>query len=252
LEYYQQRWFQNVVNERAVGEKSSSYLFGGKVVADRIKPLIPNAKFIFSLRNPIERTWASYRFTVLNGLEPLDFETALEREKQRTAEQTGQWAEIQPYNYTGRGLYASQLESYLGVFPRERIHIIKFEDMKTDSKLCLHGLFKFLEVDPGFEPEIDEGRFSSLEVKDPALQKQLRDRFGERFSQIIKSVRHGTDPAVHVRSAEEHEYLKQFIENLNTGIREIKPETREYLQDVFHHDLERLKNIVDFSIEDWN
>ena len=102
LDYYLERWFKNVPETAiAVGERSSSYLFGGESVAKKIAAVYPNMKFIFTLRNPIERTWANYRYTVLQGLEKYSFEEALANEKKRVEEQSGIWAEIQPYNYTG-------------------------------------------------------------------------------------------------------------------------------------------------------
>ena len=106
LDYYLERWFSHVPNDSiAIGERSSSYLFGGREVARKIVAIYPKMKFIFTLRNPIERTWANYRYTVLQGLEDLPFEEALAGEERRIKEQTGIWAEIQPYNYTGRGFY---------------------------------------------------------------------------------------------------------------------------------------------------
>ena len=79
-------------------------------------------KFIFTLRNPIERTWANYRYTVLQGLEDLSFEEALHNEKQRIEEQNGIWAEIQPHNYTGRGQYSKKIREYIKYFPKENFY----------------------------------------------------------------------------------------------------------------------------------
>lgn len=117
LDYYLSRWFSDVPSSAiAIGERSSSYLFGGRQVAEKIANAYPQMKFVFTLRNPIERTWANYRYTVLQGLEDL-VDEALKNETRRVNEQSGIWAEIQPYNYTGRGWYASQLKQYLEFFP---------------------------------------------------------------------------------------------------------------------------------------
>ena len=102
-DYYLERWFKSVPEEaKAIGERSSSYMFGGDDVALKIREFNPNMKFIFTLRNPIERAWANYRYTVLQGLEENTFEEALKNEKERVEAQKGIWKEIQPYNYTER------------------------------------------------------------------------------------------------------------------------------------------------------
>ena len=48
---------------------------------------------------------------MLQGLEENTFEEALKNEKERVT-QKGIWKEIQPYNYTGRGFYYSQINSF--------------------------------------------------------------------------------------------------------------------------------------------
>lgn len=247
--HYETNWFSSVKNEKAIGERSSSYLFGGTEVAKKIKALLPDAKLIFTLRNPIERTWANYRFTVLNGLEDLPFKDALRNEKQRIAKQSGKWAEIQPHNYTGRGFYARQLKEYLRFFPEKNILLIKSEDMGSAPQETFRKVFDFLEVDKNYTPSLPPN-FTSLSVKDPALQMQFREYFGDRFNLIIEAVRRNKNPQVYAKSAEE-EKLLSFVANLKNIKEEMSVEIRSDLQDLFQQDMDELKELVDFSIEDW-
>lgn len=108
LSYYLEKYFSEAGREKAVGERSSSYLYLPET-AERVARVYPDMKWIFCLRNPIERTYANYRFTVLEGFEDLSFEEALRLEKQRCAAETGPFKEIQPHDYTGRGFYGRQL-----------------------------------------------------------------------------------------------------------------------------------------------
>jgi hypothetical protein len=50
------------------------------------------------------------------------------------------------------GMYGSQLKKYLEYFPLEKIHIIKFEDIKTKPKEVIQGVYRFLGVDSSFVP----------------------------------------------------------------------------------------------------
>ena len=99
-------------------------MFGDKVPS-RMQKVLPSAKLIFILRNPIERAYANYRYTVLEGLEPNSFSYSLRNEGDRIKNQIGIWSEIQPFNYTGRGFYYNQLKNFLKFYPREQMLILK-------------------------------------------------------------------------------------------------------------------------------
>ena len=101
--YYLNKWFKNVPKDKiAIGERSSSYLFGSEEVANKIYSYYPKMKFVFVLRNPYERAWANYRFTALNGLENLSFIESIKVEYSRLKKLNRKWSEIKPYSYVGR------------------------------------------------------------------------------------------------------------------------------------------------------
>jgi hypothetical protein len=82
-----------VKNQQAIGERSS-LLLPSDFAAKRLKASFPNIKLIFCLRNPIERTWGNYRFSVLEGLKDLSFEKALDCEIKRISEASGKWVKF--------------------------------------------------------------------------------------------------------------------------------------------------------------
>jgi len=249
--YYQARWFSEVTASHiAIGERSSSYLFGGREVAEKIHAVLPSVKLIFTLRNPIERTWANYRYTVLQGLEPLSFEDALEQERERIAAQEGIWAEIQPHNYTGRGMYAKQLREFLEFFPRRQILLIKSEAMARDPDAHFREVFGFLGVDPSFRPRIPPDH-TSMNVRDPGLQVELRRYFAERFDLVIEAIRKEEDPRQVAQSPEDLEQIRRLSANLYDRKMEMSAECRSYLGRVFADDLADLRQIVNFDIDDW-
>ena len=98
--YYAQKYFSDVKSEIAIGERSSLYLHGDFLdVPKRIHALLPDVKLIFCLRNPTERAFANYRFSVLSGFEHKSFERALELEDLRFGRAKGWKSEIQPNLY---------------------------------------------------------------------------------------------------------------------------------------------------------
>lgn len=247
---YAETWFAEARDEVAIGEKSSSYLFGGEAVARRIKNDLGPVRLIFTLRNPIERSWAHYRFSALNGIESLCFEDALQQEASRVAELTGPWAEIQPFNYTGRGLYAKQLEPFLEIFGAENILILKSEEIRNAEIGTFTKIFDFLGVDTSFHP-VQVPSYNSPTVRDPVDQARCRQVFENRFGEVLRAVRAGGDRTRYATTDEERRALEVLANNLCYDPKPMSGQARQLLGTVFLSDLATLKRYVPFEIDDW-
>jgi hypothetical protein len=107
--------------------------------ATRIRAAIPDAKLIYLVRDPIERTFAHYRQRV-----------AAEGERRPPREAIGDLHDRRnPYVCPSR--YATQLREYLSLFPSEQVVVVDQADLQADRRMVLRRLFEFLGVDPGFE-----------------------------------------------------------------------------------------------------
>jgi hypothetical protein len=149
LGYYSGRYFARVAGEAAVGEASASYLCHRKV-AERVRTDLPGARLIAMLRNPIARAYSGYWHTVRNGFEDLPFLDALRAEPARAAAATDPVAAaIRTFAYVERGLYARQLRTFLEYFPRDRLHVILFDDFVADPKGVTCAALRFLGADAG-------------------------------------------------------------------------------------------------------
>jgi len=253
IDYYKERWFGDVPDRcAAIGERSSSYLFGGKAVAEKMTRDIPEVRLVFTLRNPIERTWANYRYTVLQGLEDLSFEDALEEEQRRVREQSGIWAEIQPFNYTGRGRYANQLKDFLKYFPREQILTVKSEALGKNTDNELRRIYQFLGLSNLDFQAKRAADHTSVNVIDPGLQKRLRSYFGDRFDKVIEATSEETQLAEFIVGEEDAAAIRALEENMK-GRKEAMPDAaRAYLRELFVDELRELPGLVDFDISDWH
>lgn len=251
-EYYLSRWFSEVPDSAvAVGERSSSYIFGGTATAEKFHKFNPGLKFVFTLRNPIERTWANYRYTVLQGLEDLSFEEALEREPQRVAAQEGIWAEIQPYNYTGRGFYADQLEQFTKFYPLSQILCIKSESLSKNTREELRKVYKFLNLtNLDFEAERPSDH-TSVSVIDPSLQKRLRTYFDTKFDKVIEACRKNEGIKQYIQNKQDEENILLLEKNLTGAKAQMSEKARTYLTQVFAEDMKKLRAFVDFDYSDW-
>ncbi|MEQ8426924.1 MAG: sulfotransferase [Gammaproteobacteria bacterium] len=250
--YYLSRWFSNVPNEAiAIGERSSSYLFGGEEIAKRIAFDYPDMKFLFTLRNPIERTWANYRYTVLQGLEPLSFEDALMNEEKRISDQKGVWSEIQPHNYTGRGFYAKQISGFLKYFPISNLLFIKSELLSKETNIELKKIYEFLNLTlTDFEYERPSDH-TSVNVIDPELQMDLRHYFEERFDKIIEALRKGESVDRFARSNVDSRRINELVTNIVGEKQTMPAKCRSYLTSLFASDIEKLREYLNFDVSDW-
>jgi lipopolysaccharide transport system ATP-binding protein len=131
-------------------ESSPSYLFDPRT-PERVKDLLPDAKFVVLLRNPSDRAFSHYQLMVTKGHEPLDFPDALAAEPQRTA---GELVKMQAdplfvsipfrrYSYVGHGMYARQLEGWFRHFSQQQFLIIASEDMYRDPRAVYLAVLRF-------------------------------------------------------------------------------------------------------------
>lgn len=141
-------------DEKRVGEASVWYLYS-KVAAAEIYNYCPSSDIIIMLRNPVDVMHSLHNQRVYNGFEDIeDFEKALEAENdRRQGMRIPERAKpIEGLYYREVPKYAQQVQRYLKVFDRERIHFIIYDDFRDDNARIYRGVCEFLGVEEGFEP----------------------------------------------------------------------------------------------------
>lgn len=160
FEAYLDEHFRGSERFAARGEATPHYLCFEKV-ARRIALHVPdqNQRFIVVLRDPVRRAWSLYWNMVSEGVEPLDFESALAQESERIDDAQLQSAGSLRYAYFSSGLYARQLEAYLRHFDISKFHFVWFEDLVTDPAGALTDVCRFLGV--AADVHLETGRRSN-------------------------------------------------------------------------------------------
>lgn len=151
-----------------IGEASVSYL-RSNVAAREIAEFAPDARAIAMLRDPVEVMHALHSELVFLGSEDLaDFGTALEAEADRRAGRRIPPAANNPRAVLYREAvdFGEQLQRYFDALGRERVHVIIFDDFRSDTAAAVRDTFRFLEVDDAFQP--------TLEIMNPAKVARLR------------------------------------------------------------------------------
>src|SRR5581483_8059296 len=119
------------------GEASPTYLFH-PLAARRAHSIVPNAKLIVLLRNPIDRAYSHYQTGIRHDWEALSFEAALDREPERLHGSIDELLMDERHNrsfaryrwsYVSMGHYAELLETWLAYFPREQFHFVFSDEL---------------------------------------------------------------------------------------------------------------------------
>ena len=108
-----------------------------------------NLKFIFIIRNPVERIFSAYLMYCEMGLENLPFEEAISEQICERRIKEGYRLEL---NYINNMLISDVIKIYFKEFDRENIRIFLYEDLKERPLWLLKNIFRFLDVDETFIP----------------------------------------------------------------------------------------------------
>jgi hypothetical protein len=145
-------WYRDHFDpDAAVRGEASVYYSAYPWIPDvprRIHSLVPDARLIYMVGDPIKRLsaqWAEW----------------CEIEADRSTEMLGKWARkpfpevLSDFDDPGHPVvcpsrYATQLEQYLALFPSEQVLVVDQDDLRHDRLPTLARIFRFLEVDDAF------------------------------------------------------------------------------------------------------
>jgi hypothetical protein len=109
--------------------------------------MLPNAKIVISLCNPIDRAWSQYKMNVARGVDGM--EATFAKSMESNAHNLRQnYTPFAPFWYIERGLYAEQLERWASVFSMEQILIVYRENFETTAVDELNRVTHFLCIRP--------------------------------------------------------------------------------------------------------
>ncbi len=137
-----------------VGEASPNYLWDPRV-PERARALLPDARIVVLLRDPVSRAFSHWQERVKQGTEWLSFEEALEAEDGRLAGELDRMladpayfsAAYDWYSYRSRGEYAEQVRRWLEVYPAEQVLVLRSEDFYAVPVETAGQITDFLGLD---------------------------------------------------------------------------------------------------------
>lgn len=143
-------------------------------VPARVAAAAPKARFVYVLRDPVRRAWSSYWHNVRVGSEDRPLRTAIR--------------ENSFYLRTGR--YLEQLQLWWKHFPKDRFHVLLFEDLVQNPTGHANDVLRFAGLDPVAEFASERPRNQTFAYT-PAAARLVRliRAAGGRSDRLIKAVK---------------------------------------------------------------
>jgi len=184
LEYYERTFFGDKVGARLRGEKTVSYMESRRA-AERIADCYPDSHIVFVLRDPVQRAVSHYRFSVANGVETLSMAAAFEKEADRSVPSTLEQLSMSPWAYVARGRYVEYLTLWEGLFPREQLILLLYEDLIAGPG-ALMWLLRQLGASSSYVPSLPEHVRRGEAAPPKELLCSLRKQFGESNRELAR------------------------------------------------------------------
>jgi Sulfotransferase domain len=157
---------------------------------ERVAEVVPQARLIALLRNPVDRAYSDYQQLARKGRAPRTFEAAIGAKKVRLRRRRDKTSERRDYTrlddssrYLSRGIYVDQLLRWSRFFADEQMLVLKSENLFERPQDTLKLILDFLDL-PDWEPEAWEkipkkrNKGKTYEQKmDPATRQYLEGFF---------------------------------------------------------------------------
>jgi hypothetical protein len=219
------------------GEATPLYLHDQRAMR-RIRDLIPDARLIVVLRDPVERAHSNWTHLWSAGLEPIgDFVKACGEEDARV--QAG-WASF--WRYTGLGKYGEQLRHAFTLFPREQVLVLRYRLLVDEPAPTLERICEFLNADTGVLTEIPRENVTAHPEQTIAHRCVA---IGRRASDAVGRLLPGT-AGVGVNSR-----VERFLQRGHRQRQPLAWEQRNELLPAFEQDIRLLEQVLGEDFSDW-
>lgn len=220
--------------EMARGEASPLYLYSEKA-PKQIRQHVPDAHLIAILRNPIEQAYSHFLYARRQVLEPLnDFMSALLAEENR---KNDDWQPL--FQYSQFPKYHQQLKRYYDVFPKAQIKIFLYEDLCEKPAEVLKEIFRFIDVDEQFSPNLSQHSNIGGNPKIGVLQNILmKPHASTKFvgSILPHSFRN---------------WIREFVSSSNLSRPEMPQSAKDHLVRELENDINNLQHLIGRDLSAW-
>ena len=231
-----QSLFNQVKQQKAIGESSVFYLFYYQDAINEIKKRLGNdIKIIIMLRNPIDRAYSAFQHVSRGLKEQQTFEYPLQIEKGRLEQNRNLTPMVM---YKEMGMYYNMVKAYLESF--KDVHIILYEDFSSSTSKVVKEVFQFLGVDQNQKINSDirynvggkswsNNTLKKVFVTESKLKIVMKKIAPEKARKTIRGI-----------------LTRPFIKKVS-----MKKKTREDLIRYFRKDVKKLALLINKDLTNW-
>ncbi len=226
-------WYESQFpsSARIRGESSPRYTMYPRYqgVPERMSSLVPNAKLIYLVRDPVDQIFSHYLWTYGHRYHTVGLKELVSDFESSQLVQTSR--------------YFMQLRRYLRYFPSSSILTIPQEELKHARQQTLQRIFRFLGVDESFtSPEFERLRHDS------SKQRQ-KTRAGAVVEHVVGQVV-GKRSAARLAARAPHFTKVPFTRSYTRPLLDesLRAELVEYLRP----DVERLREHTGLALDRWS
>jgi len=158
---------------RTVGETTPDYSVLGRKRVAHVREIMPEAKIVFMMRNPLERAWSQS----LMDVRERDLEDVTNEEFYRHFESR------RSRMFTD---YLKTLKTWDAFFPREQIFVGFLEDIHFYPNRLLARVYRFLGVDASVDYKVIRRKIHSRDVE--TMPTRLAVRLAEAYLEDAKAL----------------------------------------------------------------
>jgi len=218
-------------NAKIAGESTPGYTLFPKLkgVPKRIYDLIPDVKFIYIIRDPIERAISHYIANFSSGGENRPFHVVFE------------YLDKNPFIFPS--LYAMKLDQYLPYFDGSQIHIISLEKLQKNPQVTMQKVFRFLEIDDYYY----SNKFNT--ILNPSKNKRRKNKVGMFFKRVSETKLAGIFS---------HEFRRKVGKIVYTPFSKEIPRPvldsnlRQRMVEYFQEDVNKLRKLTGSRFDEWS
>lgn len=226
-----EKLFSGAKPQQKIGESSTSYMIS-TVAASNIHAVIPHAKIIIVLRDPVKRAYSHYLMNYRSGTVLGTFNQELKSDI--SAHPKG-WGISRLY--VEHGLYYEQVKRYLDLFGEENVKIILNEDLGHHTQEVVKSTFEFLGL-----------------TTDIGSNYHIRHNTAEMPSSVISGFILKQRKLIHMASLIVPRFIRNFIYRkllISKGIPQIDPESKQLLAGYYQEDILQLQKLIKRDLSHW-
>jgi hypothetical protein len=218
--------FRSATSGMAAGEASTHYFWFPDSPA-RIHRYNPDIKFVFTLRDPVRRSFSDYTAKLSRGGEKRPYRDVATPDS----------------GIVAHSRYFTNISRYLEHFPLDQMHFVMFDDLVSNTGDTVQEICEFLGVDPTYQftPTLRRDNNSELPISNRLQKLRMRvtaDQHDSRPKFLLKgALRKGIDRANHVV------HLRK--------VPMMKDDDRKYMQDLLADEVIGLEGLLGKDLSSW-